>query len=349
MTTARGLLKPNLMGRNSSGGTRVGRGECKPFTAPRPTIHLYPPDGESMPYVRAHMRIWSQLGYNVVPAMSSNTVPRSARVAVLNWYEDWMLANDRPKFISLSWALFNLLRLRLRCARLVWVRHNITPHDPRAAGRTRTILMRVLSGLADAKVAHRDAFDDGTVFVPHPLLTEPPVRPCSRRDIPFLWFGAVKPYKGLARLLGEWPADQPLRICGACKDTALERSLRQIIQRRQLSVQWENRTLSDTELDALLDRTVYLVIAHDDQTMIVSGTFYLAAGRGANILARDSGFARHLTERHRFVTIYRDGRLRATLLTLAPQAPDSICREAVDCYGDAVQSKAWARVLQPST
>jgi beta-1,4-mannosyltransferase len=315
-----------------------------------PLLYVYPGSDNLTPYMARNRSLWSRLGYRLkdFPAdlFGAGAGTRRERVALFNWYEDWMFQNARPAGLSLAWAALWICLARWRCGRIVWVRHNFKPHLAATSSFSRKLLMRMMGRVCDVVVTHRPLPDASSKVVPHPLPERPASLDHTRRDIPFLWFGAVERYKGLETLLAVWPRTCKLQIVGRCRDAHLAQALRSIIIQRGLDATWDDRRVSDRELDDLLLRSRWVVMAHTDDAMIVSGTAYHAMGLGANLLALDSEFSRHLAERHAFVTLFREGDLEGALADLEAMDPCAVREQAESYYGDAACLNAWQEVLR---
>jgi glycosyltransferase involved in cell wall biosynthesis len=195
-------------------------------------------------------------------------------------------------------------------------------------------------------ITHRPVPSIGSSVIPHPLVIDPVHEPQGTRDIEFLWFGMVREYKGLENLLRLWPGDQPLLMLGKSQDPALSARLRGIIATRNLArVVWQDRFIPDEELNALLRRARFVVLAHDDQTIIVSGAFYHAIACGANVIVRDSEFGRFAAGQHGYAHLVDLADLQASLARLDYVPPARIQHDAARLYGDWACRIAWSGVL----
>jgi hypothetical protein len=110
-------------------------------------------------------------------------------------------------------------------------------------------------------------------------------------------------------------------------------------------VHWDNRFIPDQELNDALLRTQYVVLAHEDKSMIVSGAFYHAIACGANVLIRDGEFAHYNAAIHSFVSTFDMQTLAQKIAELPYVAPESVVREAQRSYGDDVCRVSWAKLF----
>ena len=314
-----------------------------------PLIYCYPYTDVGNTYINKNVELWRSLGCVVRRAPGDlwrdRGLARARKTVVLNWYEDWMLGGARPRWISLMIALALLALIRLASPNVVWVRHNFKPHDLAVPHWTNRVLAWALSKVARAVVTHRPVAGLASVVVPHSLVQDGAGSAGRERDIEFLCFGVVRRYKALDVLLRAWPQDRPLLILGKSNDAALSAELLAIIAERGLRVRWENRFIPDDELNDALLRTRYVVLAHEDKSMIVSGAFYHAIACGANVLIREGEFARYNAGIHSFVDTFNMQTLAQKMLELPYVAPDAVVREAQRSYGDDVCRQSWARLF----
>lgn len=313
-----------------------------------PVIYCYPFIDVGNTYINKNVALWRSLGF-VVKSCPKDLwhdiqLPRSSKVIVLNWYEDWMLGGTRPRLISLMLAVALLFFFWLTAANIIWVRHNFKPHDLDKPRLTNFILAFFLGRLAKTIVTHRPVSALRSTVVPHSLVLDM-VAAGKVRDIEFLCFGVVRKYKALDTLLQAWPVECSLVIMGKSSDQELTNRLNGIIAERQLNVRWENRFIPDDELNDALCRTRCVVLAHEDKSMIVSGAFYHAIACGANILIRAGEFADYNAKVHSFVRTFEMDRLREDIANMEYVAPEDVIKEAKRNYGDEICSQSWAKIF----
>jgi glycosyltransferase involved in cell wall biosynthesis len=313
-------------------------------------IYCYPFTDVGNSYINKNIELWRSMGYHVSACpggvLRDWRVPRARKTIILNWYEDWMLRSRRRPLLSLLWAALLLGLFALSASNLIWVRHNHHPHDTFARSRARRILVFLLGKAASSVITHRAVPGIDSRVIPHPLVIDPAHAATAARDIEFLWFGMVREYKGLENLLRLWPGRKPLLMFGKSADPALSARLRGVIAGRGLAhVAWHDRFIPDDELNQLLRRARFVVLAHDDQTIIVSGAFYHAIACGANVIVRDSDFGRHAAGLHSYAHLVDLADLEAGLAGLGYVASAYIQEDAARLYGDGACRAAWAGVL----
>jgi glycosyltransferase involved in cell wall biosynthesis len=248
--------------------------------------------------------------------------------------------------ISLLWALLLLGVFATSAKTLVWVRHNYQPHDSQVRSLAHRVLVFLLGKAASSIITHRPVANIASDVIPHPLVIDPLRQSPTARDVEFVWFGMVREYKGLENLLRLWPSDKSLLMLGQSHDPALSARLHGIIAERGLvNVVWHDRFIPDDELNQVLRRAKFAVLAHEDQTIIVSGAFYHAIACGANVIVRDGDFGRFVARQHCYAHLVNLSDLQAGLEQLDYVPATRIQDDAAMHYGDLACRRAWASVL----
>jgi beta-1,4-mannosyltransferase len=264
------------------------------------SIYYYPFEMPSNKYVHNMRSILSQI--QIVKDFPSPKLfyklffEKDKDILFLNWVEDFSLRKNI--FYYIIWVFYMFLA-RILFKKIVWVKHNIVPHDSSKSLRFK-FMCWVLNKISDVKIAHKPMQD--YIFLPHPKYESNYDLLNKKRDIEYLFFGAIKPYKNLVTLLNTWPQETSLCIRGYCNNETLEHEIRDLILTRRLNVSFVNKYITDEELELLLYRTKFVLIPHMDEKMIVSGTFYHAASLGANIVVLNSSFGNFLKDNFKFVS-----------------------------------------------
>jgi glycosyltransferase involved in cell wall biosynthesis len=198
-------------------------------------------DGVAEQGVEVVFPVGYRRGFPVLRAMRDNL---PINVLHLHWTEAYTRSGSRAGSIGYwSKLLADLLLVRLSGVRIVWTLHNLLPHECRDAG-DELFFRRLLRHCVDAAIVHgvqgrldaieKLGFPDARISViPHGnyRTVYPPAGEGLRRDarhgLPeghrvFLFFGMMRPYKGLERLLRVWTQLQlhnaSLWLAGPCPD-----------------------------------------------------------------------------------------------------------------------------------
>ena len=200
-----------------------------------------------------------------------------------------------------------ILRRLHRIAPVVHTVHDSDPYRGAASAWLQYLAAKHIRKQVTRLVVHtaytrnrliRDGIDPSTVaIIPHGLLhldgdvEEPRPEPTQSR---ILFFGTLKPYKGLETLIrafsmlpSAYRRDATLHVVGrAMMDLAPLRSLarREGVQQR---IEWQLGYLPEQSLGSILDRTTVLALPyrHIDQ----SGVLITAVGAGIPVVATDVG------------------------------------------------------------
>lgn len=302
---------------------------------------------------------FSELGYDINPFKQlfrpANIFNRSENWLVLNWYEDQPFRKGMrgPKRWLFLLAFFlTVCSIPLFSSKVIWVRHNYKPHNVADKSLLYSFILKLLSIIADRVVTLEMTDRIESSVVKHPLYF-------NDRDLiqffegigytqkskDFLYFGSIKPYKRLDKLLEVWPAEQKLQVMGFCSDKEYADKLNRIIDERDLQVDWNNEFVEEKTLEAAISDTRFVIMAHDDNAMISSGTFYMALSLGANLLCFDSAFARMKAREFPFVKIIQPDNLAGQLASLEYVDSSVVINQAVDRYGEQAIRESWRVVL----
>ncbi|WP_218418594.1 hypothetical protein [Alteromonas lipotrueae] len=274
-------------------------------------------------------------------------------IVVLNWVEDRVYGRTYRTVFQYFFKMVALIIFsRVFARKVVWVRHNFKPHN----GTKTNFRYKFLCGLFNAvgiKPTPLESYYSEPSLV-HPLYKEDTqlksdiaVSKVSEESRPntVVFFGAVKRYKNLHKVLDTWPSDIPLKIAGKCSDQKYEAFINEKIEKRNLTVDWDNRFLSDKELNDTLANSKFVLLPHADSTMISSGSFYHAIGEGCNILTNESRFGCFKSDVHSFVSIYDPDQISSSYLNQICFKRDEIMHEALNHYGEYKIIEAWGKVL----
>jgi len=311
-------------------------------------IYMYPKETTGNLYLSSCRSIFELGGAQVkiLPTSLLKLLPMLVSrkdYIVINWFEDRIYKSPNQLFLLLK-RLVLLIFIRLIFNKVIWVRHNFRPHNSHSK-LIHDLLLYCLDKFTDYQVTHRPVKKINSHYVPHPLYPDKANGPKVKRDIPFLYFGVIKRYKGLVELLTFWPKSAPLLMVGRCADDALISELTEIIKKRSLSVRWEKSFLDYSELSSLICRSMNVIIPHADQSMIVSGAFYHAVGLGANVVIRNGEFFQDYLKRFEFVTPFDNTNLAAVISSQQYIDADKVLKTVKSEFSNECILDAWEKVF----
>jgi len=310
-------------------------------------IYCYPFDSGTNEYINSCKRIWGSIGYKVLAAPVNlqscfDIGVRRKDYLILNWFEDGVSSSKHP-LLNFSRSIILLFIFKCQFKDIYWVRHNFLPHAEKNI-ILYEILCFFLSRLCRFTITHRVI--QGTLYIPHPLYKTTIKPTCKQvKEVSFLYFGAIKNYKGIMALLENWPLERELLLVGLCTDDHLVADINNTILLRKLKVVWENQFKPLAELELLLAKTSCVILPHHDRAMIVSGAFFHAISFGANILMRESGFSHAFRKKFSFITEFNDSNLQAMLAKQCIISSENVVTEAYAECGDAVIARRWQQVF----
>lgn len=323
-------------------------------------LYLYPFEHSNGVITRLK-ETFGDLGYELHPFKRlfrpSHLFSRNENWLVLNWYEDQPFRKGMGTFKRIGFVtafVLTLLSLPLFSNKVVWVRHNYKPHNISSKSTMYRSVLWLLEVVASRVVTLEMTADIDSSVVKHPLYfhdrdikQSQHITSHTQRNTEFLYFGSIKPYKRLDKLLSVWPVGKALRIMGYCADAQYAKLLYQLIERRGLQVDWNNEFVQDETLEGAVSDSRFVIMAHDDNAMISSGTFYMAISMGANVLCFDSAFARMKAREFPFVKIINAENLAEQLSALEYVHPNTVLNQAIARYGEDAIRESWRVVLTP--
>jgi glycosyltransferase involved in cell wall biosynthesis len=225
-----------------------------------------------------------------------------ARVVHLHWV--WAFGLDisaRSRLVTRAtevWFAVWLWTLRLLGMRLVWTAHNVLPLTPVFVNDTRARKRLVAS--CDLVIAHSKSTLEQlarlgivprrSVVIPHGPFT-PAVDPASLRTPGdgqgprrLLFFGKVRPYKGVDTLLAAFAAvpadlDVHLTVAGECSNPELRAELAEFAERSGGRVTLQLERVPEAQLTQLLQQADAMVLPYKRITTSGSGMLGLCYGR----------------------------------------------------------------------
>lgn len=199
-----------------------------------------------------------------------------ADVFILNWIESAVFSkNGYLKFFII---LFALCVIRLRRKKIVWMFHNLRPHEGENAFSK--FLQNFLFRSSSLIVAHsKDACDYAkkrakceVLFFAHPVAI--PLYEKYSREVPscdVLIWGSVLPYKGILEFISMPQVQQSLlriRVIGTCKDVALSTAIEENCNDL---IMYENRRIGFSELKAAITKSRYVLFPYIGSSVSSSG------------------------------------------------------------------------------
>ena len=271
------------------------------------TVAIAPSHAAGYPWVNAFARAISQSGFKVIDYGYELQFPQSAHVLIMHWGADiFFIEQTERKLNSLSELLNVWLSAKAnRGLRLVWVMHNVRPHDT-LPGRSNLAkrFLESLDGIIYLSKCSREKFIEtyGTK-VRHELVCKrghdrddqlsphrPPPPICE--GVKLGYFGRIRPYKGLQDLIGCMDkldtSDVSLSIAGLRQDTAYAAKIETMAAARStIHLDLRDELLPLSELEAFTDRCHGFVLPY--RNILNSGAVFFALSRNRSVLCPGMG------------------------------------------------------------
>ncbi len=232
----------------------------------------------------------------------------SINIIFFNWVEDVPSKTGG----KLQWVIFKRLiypLLRLRKVKIVWILHNNVSHYETHKA-TKQEIFNSFFKFSDIILTHaKDGVDiiesklgkdnSKAVYFPHPFNDRKRISN-QEKNIDILIWGSISPYKGIDVFLDQvlqnkYLENLNIKICGKVMDKAYEALL---YDKMPHNVDFENRFVSDEELDGYLSRSKITLFIYASESVLSSGALSDSVGYGNIIIGPSKGAFKDLSEQH---------------------------------------------------
>jgi glycosyltransferase involved in cell wall biosynthesis len=303
------------------------------------------------------------------------------RVFHLHWHTFYLDAKygiPGRKFISLVNTVVCLSAVKLLGYKLVWTVHNVLPHEPQTSNDR--FVTRFTAKLAAATIVHsahtidemreQGADTSKTVIIPHgnydgmyPVSLS---REAARKKLGIspsekvvLFFGNLRPHKGVEDLLAAFEKlnakDTRLVIAGACRDTALGKTIATAAQKNK-HILYAEGNVADEDVAMYFDAADIACMPF--QAVTTSGSIILATTFGKPIVTPRLGAIKEIPQGAGVLydPTQKDALLHALQTALSGNAQLAAMSKASRAYADTlnwdkIAAKTYAifrKILTPS-
>lgn len=262
------------------------------------------PKATDNPYLRSNVALLEELGFEVIAEptlwgdrgkfLLKHLIKRDIDSVVVNWHENLFRHRDgRVNWMGIPIYLISLLLFRLMSRRVVYIRHNLYPHS--FTQHWKRSLAKMVVGIGQ-KIAQVRATHSGHMrpagfqYLPHTLyktfksdhLEQVDVG-CSLPEDFHVMFGFIERYKRVDEVIRCWNNAAYLVIAGNCKDQNYLDELHRLAEGK--NILFITRFIKEDEAQKIVGLSRGLIIAHADEDMIVSGSFFFGISVGAPLFA----------------------------------------------------------------
>lgn len=276
---------------------------------------------------------------------------RRSDLLIINWLENRLSSPSGgfSLFGSIQYVIF-LTCFRLVAKRIIYVRHNIFPHNMK--GRRAELAQFIITigeKLCHQKISHSGHLTDrGYTYVPHPLYklnADKEHRLCC--DNYYVMFGKIDRYKKMEIVIQNWTIEQTLLIIGTVVDNEYLSEITKLAKGKNVKI--EARFIPDDEAAAIVSNSQGVILAHAQKNMIVSGSFFFAITLGVPVFAVEIPFFTWLKQEYNFsgLHIYSepkqiiDGLLKTKALN-----KQTIQNEAEILFGKEAVNQGWKNAIK---
>lgn len=218
-----------------------------------------------------------------------------ADVYVFNWIESAATPKGNS-FLQARMKLLALCILSLRKAKIVWIFHNIHPHEGETKWSKR--IKSFLFHRASIIVSHsKEAAEYAKKHAQTPVcFKNHPIEPSKYgkwdgklKDCDFYVWGNIMPYKGVAELIGNPRCSQSGRkilIVGKCSDEKLKKTIESYCND---NIVFENRCASFDEIAAQCRKAKYVLFPYVGESVSSSGALMDTLQMGGTAVGPNRG------------------------------------------------------------
>ena len=210
----------------------------------------------------------------------------------LNWFENSIIKNSKFSLLGFLKVFCLMILYRLSLGTLVFVKHNNYPHDCcKEDIKISMWAIKIFEKIANKVVIHSiPDVKDNYFYIPHPLYQELENSELVNTGCNnYLIFGRILPYKKIEQVIEVFPKNKNLIIAGSCDDEIYLKKIKNICLSKP-NIEILPRFLEHNEIKSLVEKSAGILITHNDDDMIVSGSFFYAMTLKSKVYALETPF-----------------------------------------------------------
>lgn len=284
--------------------------------------------------------------------------PNSYEFIIANWIENGIVNHKgRLSVVSVLKFVLNVVLFKVLSRKTIFVRHNNYPHHASpAASAYAARIIDWAEMFFDYVVTHSGHnATSKRKYIPHPLYKHAHSAECvqSQQGDYFLFFGRILPYKKIETLVEAIPAHVRLVIAGSAPDKNYIKFLRGLAVTKDIQLIAE--FVSDERAVQLCKSSRGIVITHNDNDMIVSGTFFYALSLGIPLYTVSTPFAEWACKTLEVPGLHVAKDIQSLCAAIAlstgpvKQLTASEQSKVEELFGDDVIETKWSEIFQTIT
>ena len=265
-----------------------------------------------------------------------------ADLFIINWLESAPFL--RFGLVQYCLARLSLLIIKLRKKKIVWVLHNIHPHD--GIDKRSARIQEILFAQASLVICHsKDAYlyvskkaSGKCFFFHHPVKNvkfSTPLSSGKKQDV-LIW-GSILPYKGVYEFLANpqiQKSDLRILVVGACKDLKLASQIKTCCSEKII---FENRRADFDELRTMINSSRYILFPYIGDSVSSSGALIDTLILGGTPVGPNVGAFSDLAEMNLCLTYENFSELKQIL-----QSDVVLVKNHVD---DFLENNSWEKFI----
>lgn len=239
----------------------------------------------------------------VVPMSKKNFIKsllliRDNDFIFLNWFENQIVNNTKFSILGFLKVFFVFLLCRMSLGKFVYVKHNNYPHDCSKKDILKaTWAISVFEKMANIVVVHSlTELNSKRSYIPHPLYESITDTNLLNKGKSYIIFGRIVPYKKIEKVIEIFPSNKKLIIAGICQDSEYLNKLVKMSESKT-NIEIIPKFLTQNEVKSLVEKSAGMLITHNDDDMIVSGSFFYAMTLRSKVYALETPFFRWAEEK----------------------------------------------------
>ncbi|WP_321325735.1 hypothetical protein [Thiomicrorhabdus sp.] len=275
---------------------------------------------------------------------------KKSDLLIINWLENHLRSpNNGLSILGIFKYFLYLLYFRLISKKTIYVRHNIYPHNMKGFhAKLATFITNIGENLCHKKIAHSGhLIKEGYDYVPHPLYNLSLSNEYkSSYDNYYTMFGRIERYKKIETIIKNWDLEETLLIAGSIGDQSyLDELLKLSVGK---NIQFDARFIPDNEAANLVSASNGIILAHSEENMIVSGSFFFAITLGVSVFAIKNPFFNWLEkEGFKGLIVFDETSAMIKQLKINTSHPTkkAIQHKAVQIFGQETVKEKWLEAL----
>lgn len=245
-----------------------------------------------------------------------------ADIYIINWLESVCFL--RAGGVQFLCAILGILFVILRKKKIIWMFHNIHPHQ--GDNFMSRILQNMLYKYANLIISHsKEAYEYAqkrakckVIYKCHPIKIIKTTETFKVDSCDVLIWGEILPYKGIVEFLdyiNNNHSQLKIRIVGKCNDKILDTTIK---SKCTPLIKYENRRASFSELKCIINNSNYVLFPYIGNCVSSSGALIDSIAMGGNVMGPNRGAFNDLAS-EKMCIVYNDYAEMLKLLNTPPQ------------------------------